>query len=101
MIVAAAIKFAGREGHELICFVPRPGRHHDVLHSMWHQFADGKSDRTHESYAKEVQGFLTDDGRFLNRREAFIHVKECGQRMIRSTDPKHYQGDELYSEDLW
>lgn len=100
MIVAAAIKFAGRDGHELVCFVPSPGRHHNVLHSLWHQFPDTKKDRTHKSYESEVQGFLTDEGKFLNRREAFVYVKECGQRMIRPMD-SGYQGDELYSEDLW
>lgn len=101
MIVAAAIKFAGREGHELICFVPRPGRHHNVLHSLWHQFQDGKKDRTNESFESEVQGFLTDEGKFLNRRDSFVHVRECGQQMVRPIGPGYYQGDELYSEDLW
>lgn len=100
MIVAAAIKFGGREGCELICFVPRPGRHHNVLHSLWFQFADGKRERTFASYESEVQGFLTAEGKFLNRREAFIHVKECGQPMIRPMGVG-YQGDELFSEDLW
>lgn len=101
MIVAAAIRFPARPpAADLICHVPAPGRHHNVLHSLWHQFSDGKGERTHESYAGEVQGFVTDSGEFLDRRAAFQHVKECGQPMIRKMGAG-YQGDELYSEDLW
>lgn len=99
MIVAAAIKFPGREGHALVCHVPRPGRHHNVLHSLRMQYK-APSARTHKSYEGEVQGFLTDAGEFLDRRAAMLHVKECGQTMLR-TPGIGYQGDELFSEDLW
>jgi hypothetical protein len=106
MIVAAAIRFPAKPDPtkptmaDLILHVPAPGRHHNVLHSLFHQFADGKTDRKHESYAGEVQGFLTNRGEFLNRREAFAHVKACGQTMLRKMG-EGYQGDELFSEDLW
>lgn len=98
MIVAAAIKFPGREGHALICFVPRPGRHHNILHSLRMQFNE-KSERTASSYAGEVQGFITSEGEFLGRREALIYARDRGQMKPRK--PGDYNGDELFSEDLW
>lgn len=109
MIIAAAIRFPAHDPHkpeikDFIAFVPPPGRHHNVIGGLWYQFY-GTDDvmvnpRKGHSYTGEVQGFLTDKGEFLNRREAFLHVKACGQRMIREMG-KGYQGDELFSEDLW
>ena len=40
-----------------------------------------------------TDGFLTDDGKFLDRSSAADHAFECGQ--IPCNKP------ELYSEDLW
>jgi hypothetical protein len=91
MIIAAAIKFG-----DVICFVPSPGRHHNVLQGLH----DNHSKRT-KGYDSEVQGFITHTGVFLDRREAFKHVKEWGQKMQRREGPGYYDGDELYSEDLW
>lgn len=48
------------------------------------------------------QGFLTQDGVFLNRREAFDYVYEIGQ--LSATTRQHHKRlgyDELYSEDLY
>jgi hypothetical protein len=94
MILAAAVKFG-----ELICFLPAPARHHNVLHAFRDNF--GEADRTHASYESEVQGFVTDRGEFLGRRAAMQHTKDCGQALIRRAGPGYYQGDELFSEDLW
>jgi hypothetical protein len=91
MIIAAAIKFG-----TVIAFVPAPGRHHNVLQALH----DNHGTRT-LGYDVETQGFLTDKGEFLNRRDAFKHVRECGQKMQRREGPGYYSGDELYSEDLW
>jgi hypothetical protein len=105
MIVAAAVRLPAKPDpykptvQDLILFVPAPGRHHNVLHSLHDNFKAPR-ERAHESYAGEVQGFLTDKGEFLDRRAAFQHVKECGQPMIRQMGVG-YQGDELFSEDLW
>jgi hypothetical protein len=105
MIVAAAIRFPAKpdpykpEIKDLIMFVPRPGRHHNVAHSLHYSFEE-PHERTHRSYSGEVQGFLTDTGEFLGRREALIHARECGQPMLRQMGVG-YQGDELFSEDLW
>lgn len=94
--------------------LPKPNRHHNVF-----QLIDDTS------YKMEIQGFLatpTDlkqrlalfgaseaptsaydlpEGQyFLGRHEAFIYAKHT-QQIIRNSDPKSYQGCELFSEDLW
>ena len=42
------------------------------------------------------QGFITDEGKFLNRFDALIEAEKCNQ-LIRKTQPLN----ELFSEDLW
>jgi hypothetical protein len=104
MIVAAAIKFPYQDPHhaevkDLICFVPHPGRHHNVLHAMHEQFYENPNlSRTDDSYKGEVQGFLTDTGEFLNRGQALKHVLDCGQHLLKESARR---GEELFSEDLW
>jgi len=104
VIVAAAIQLPYQDPYrpevkDLILFVPRPGRHHNALHGLFAQHKPG-AQRTDHSYNAEVQGFITETGEFLDRRAALIHARACGQPLLR----KHgegYQGDELFSEDLW
>ena len=93
MIVAAAVKVGS-----LICSMPQPARHHDLLRQM---ALNGQRD-----YGCEEQGFVTDAGVFLDRKEAFKHAHQCGQGTPRRDDllkanPNNYDGMELYSEDLW
>lgn len=85
-IVAAAVK-KGEEVYSL----PPPARHHDILQHM--------ATLGLKQEADDTQGFLTDLGRFVRRKPAFYIAEAAGQ-LIR---PKQggYQGDELYSEDLW
>jgi hypothetical protein len=95
MIIAAAIKIA-----DVICFIPRPARHHHVLHSLAKSFKA----RTDRGYNEEEQGFVTNDGEFLNRLDAMKHAFACGQTLvgrITNIDPNAYMGPKLYSEDLW
>lgn len=68
----------------------KPNRHHNIFPLI--------KDKDYSGF--EIQGFLDIHDRFLDRREAYIYAKRMGQ-LIRSPDPKHYQGDELFSEDLW
>lgn len=44
------------------------------------------------------EGFLTDKGEFLDRREAADHAYECGQLVETAEEPRI---DKLMSEDLW
>jgi hypothetical protein len=49
-----------------------------------------------ENYGDIVQGFVLDDGSFVDRVEGLAIAKANGQ-MIRKTQPE----DRLFSEDLW
>lgn len=89
-ITAAAIKFG-----DLVCWLPAPARHHHILRSVVANYK-GRSDA---GYLREVQGFMTDDCRFLDRKEAYAHAQNCKQPLPRR--PGGYNGDELFSEDLW
>jgi hypothetical protein len=82
-IVAAAVK----EG-EVVCSVPRPGRHHNVMRAM---AAAGIP-----IPIVGQQGFVTSEGRFVNRFEARDIARAAGQ-IIQKTGP----ADELFSEDVW
>lgn len=94
MIIAAAVKYG-----DFITFLPRPARHHDVLRALYAQMMP-TAERNHESYECEVQGFMTDAGTFLDRRQALLWAREYGQTLRRQPGVG-YQGDELFSEDLW
>lgn len=79
-IMSAAVMLQGGA----IATMPRPARHHTILHSL----PEGA-----EHYA--TQGFLTSTGRFASREEAATIAVRAGQ--IEA--PKW--GSDLYSEDLW
>ena len=70
----------------------RPFRHHHVL-TMMHM--DGVV-----LYGPHKEGFLDEDGNWLNRKDAFVLASANGQ-LNRRKGPEFYQGDELYSEDIW
>ena len=72
----------------IIYSLPRPNRHHHVIRSIGGCCGGTK------------QGFLTDDGEYISRRDAFILAKENGQ-LTRLEGEQYYQGNELFSEDLW
>lgn len=93
MIVAAAIRINGA-----VISMPPPARHHDILRQISGLYGPG--DRPAWTYEREEQGFLDDCGRFRDRRQALRHATECGQ-LLRTRMPGGYQGDELFSEDLW
>lgn len=81
-IVAAAIKQGG-----VVCFVPRPGRHCDVIRQM---AAAG-----FPTPINGKQGFLTDEGQFVERRVA-LGIAEIAHQLL----PGKGHG-ELFSEDVW
>lgn len=84
-IVAAAIYFGA------VISLPPPARHHTILQSML--FTMGIGD---EKIAEYLQGFLTSDGQYVNRVEAFYIAHKAGQLKRNSSGRP-----ELYSEDLW
>ena len=83
-IVAAAIEHEGTIYH-----VPPPGRHHHICHKMVLELGLPVN-------AQRNQGFLTNTGRFVGRREAADIARAAGQ-IIKKTGPEN----ELFSEDVW
>lgn len=82
-IVAAAIK----QGN-MVCSVPKPGRHHDVIREMARSGVPIPIDGQ--------QGFLTSEGAFVNRYEARDIARMAGQILTKYGNP-----DQLFSEDVW
>lgn len=91
-IIAAAIWY--KPSNEVF-FVDIPGRHHNVLQGMKQHIPD-----MGRKWDQEVQGFITIDMQFVTRKQAYKIAKANGQ-FKRDTSPGRYNGDELYSEDLW
>lgn len=84
-IVAAAVQIEG-----FTISLPRPARHAQVLHSI-----DGIM---HEAYVMGAcQGFLTSEGRFVNRVQAKHIAHIAGQKIVR--DNPHPR--DAFSEDFW
>ena len=70
----------------------KPNRHHHTIRRV---------SKLHGGISGEhLEGFWTDNNRYLSRREAMKLAIDNGQ-LKRSNNPLHYQGNELYSEDLW
>lgn len=87
-IVAAAVRYGG-----VTVTLPAPARHHHILQAMHRQFGAGI---THEFGPKiEDQGFITDDGVYVERDMAAKIALLAGQVEKLNAPP------ELYSEDLW
>lgn len=82
MIVAAAIRQHGK-----VYSVPAPGRHHNVIYRIAR--IEGKYQPDAE------QGFLTEEGIFVDRIEAARIAMESKQIEQLNWPPN------LFSEDLW
>lgn len=85
-ITGVAIKYDG-----VIYSLPAPNRHHNVIRHIREVTGDGIK-------GSDVQGFITDEGEFLNRKAAMALASVNGQLNRRADG---YQGPELFSEDLW
>lgn len=84
-IVAAAIRMP--DGVHLM--MP-PERHHDIIHRL--------AEEGYPTPIRGKQGFVTDEGTFVDRAEAFKIALAAGQiPQERAAKRRH----ELYSEDLW
>ena len=95
MIICAALKIQV-EGldHETIVPCWRHGKGFELLVDLGFQAKKG--------YKVLEQGFMNHKGEFLNRKEAFQHVKDIGQ--CNATQRWYWEDhaqDELYSEDLY
>ena len=76
---------AVRTADGLIHAMPKPARHHNVLHKL------------HYVYPKATveQGFISSDGEYLNRVDAARIAIAAGQTKQLNWPPN------LFSEDLW
>lgn len=83
MIATAAIQYEG-----MIFSLPRPNRHHNIMHQMTYLGIP---------MIGREQGFLTSEGEFVERLEALEIAKAAGQNPKMANAP--YLG--LFSEDLW
>lgn len=81
-IVAAAIKFRGE-----VFSLPAPKRHSDIIRLI--------HEKCRSAVTQEIQGFVTDDGTFVDRVEAGRIAIAAGQLKELPVPP------DLYSEDLW
>lgn len=89
-IVAAALKIG-----EVVYSVPRPGRHHTIMHAL------ARSDERHwleHGLGREEQGFLTSEGRFVDRMEAALIAVSAGQAKASEVS---IRGNQLFSEEVW
>ena len=82
-IIAAALFY-----NAVICTLPAPARHGDIIHAIANSV-----DRTLWPI-NGPQGFITDTGRFVDRKEAMRIAVLAGQ--VEAGDVP-----DLYSEDLW
>jgi hypothetical protein len=83
MITHVAIWHKG-ELHSL----PSPNRHHHIIYKIAFETGDR---------IEGEQGFLDDQGNYLNRVQALKHALECGQHK----NPDDIRAGRLFSEDVW
>lgn len=88
VITGVAIRYQG-----VVHSLPRPNRHHNVIRMIASQNGVGIK-------GPDVQGFVTNYGRFLNRQEAY-KLAVANKQIARREGAQFYQGTDLYSEDLW
>lgn len=82
-IVAAAVR-----ADIVTLSVPSPGRHHHVLHAM--------ARLGMAVTGPEAQGFITNRGRFVDRKEGLWIAQKADQIKEKQGNPNI-----LFSEDLW
>ena len=90
MIVRAAVQVhLYTDGRDLILPVHRHCDAMRILDMMGY---------TESMYRRDMEGFITEDGRFLDRCEAADYAYECGQLVETAEEPRI---EVLFSEDLW
>jgi hypothetical protein len=93
MIIRAAVQIHTYDGRDLVL----PLHRHCDARDIMIQFGYKESD-----YRRDMEGFLTDEGEFLDRCAALDHAIACGQ--IDPEAPEHWdlmQCGVMFSEDLW
>lgn len=86
IIVRAAVKVTLLNGSEHII----PCHRHCDAFQILSDF------RLQRDKGKDIQGFLNNNGDFLNRKDAMIEARKCGQIQEDTIN-----SNDLFSEDLW
>ncbi len=101
MITGVAIKHIETG---MVISMPKPNRHGDIFNNLydWYKANPAGDDNSPEW----TQGFVTENGTFLNRQDAAQYVKNTGQELTPEAKEEYaYKRKEnfttLYSEDLW
>lgn len=95
MILASAIKYYIEATGEIVVLCGP--RHGDIFKQLQDLGFEPK-----KGYKEIEQGFITHDGKFLNRVEAFNYAKEIGQVSEKVILDREKTGQlALISEDLW
>lgn len=100
MITHVAIR-----SHGVRYSLPAPNRHHHILWVLSKRRGnEGAPEVADESLMAESldpgensQGFLDDQGNYLNRVDALAHALACNQ----VKDPNNIRAERLFSEDVW
>ncbi|MBA54315.1 MAG: hypothetical protein CMK89_07660 [Pseudomonadales bacterium] len=94
MIIGVAVQF--KNGQEIR--LPKPNRHADCFRVAEEQYHLKPT----ECVGSHGQGFFTDTGEYLNRKEAMTHVRNVGQELLPDwRDGDINQSEYLMSEDVW
>lgn len=90
-ILRSAIAVLNKETNECVSIysVAAPGHHHEVLCFITDQNKESENQ-------SRVQGFLTNKGRFVTRKEAYLIALTAKQIIVN-----HGNGSDLFSEQMW
>ena len=83
------IHSAIRHPNGVIYSVDEPGRHHHVVQLMSNLGQGGLT-------ATRNQGFVTNHGRYVDRKKAYVIARDAGQILSKGTP-----SDVLFSEEIW
>ena len=72
-------------------------RHSDIIKNVYNMLGKRSVMNGPDSVGDYIQGFVTNQNKFVNRKEAFEIAKKANQII----EGKTYSKIELYSEDLW
>jgi hypothetical protein len=86
-ITHVAIRFRGK-----VYSLPSPNRHHHVIRAIIEELGPCKVDAMDED-----QGFLDEEGNYLNRKQALVSALENNQ----VKNPNDIRCGMLFSEDVW
>lgn len=85
----------------IVCAAIKDSRNGNVIGGVRHNYILNTIKDLNIQIPKEnrIQGFLTDDNRFVDRYEAYTIALSCGQLSSTTRNNKH--NNELFSEDVY